>query len=87
MAEGFRKWLSAWEDFHVIVEDYRELDHGRLLVLASNTGSGNARGLEIGQIFPKGADLFHIRCGKVDETLSYWERHRALAGLGLAAEG
>jgi ketosteroid isomerase-like protein len=86
MAVGFRTWLSAWEDFHVIAEDYRELDHARLLVLASNAGSGKASGVEIGQIFPKGAALFHIRDGKVTRLVSYWERHHALADLGLVQE-
>jgi ketosteroid isomerase-like protein len=86
MAEGFREWLSSWEDFHVIAENYRELDRGRLLVLASNTGSGKASGVELGQIFPKGAALFHIRDGKVTTLVSYWERHHAFADLGLTPE-
>jgi ketosteroid isomerase-like protein len=86
MAEGFRGWLSAWEDWRVEAEEYREVDGGRVLVLFHFTARGKASGLEVGQIWTKGAQLFHVRDGKVTRIVQYLDRERALADLGLAPE-
>src|SRR5690242_18617411 len=59
LAEGTRDWLSAWEDAGAEVDEYRELDDERVLVLVHVTGRGKASGLEIGQVQAKGANLFH----------------------------
>ncbi len=48
MAEGFRDWLSAWEDLRVEADQYRELDDERVLVLVRNIGRGKTSGLELG---------------------------------------
>jgi ketosteroid isomerase-like protein len=86
MAEGWRDWLSAWEEFRIKVEEYRELDDERVLVLPRVSGRGKSSGLELGQMWTKGAALFHIREGKVTRFVFYWDRERALADLGLAPE-
>jgi ketosteroid isomerase-like protein len=83
MAKAHREWLGAWEDLHVVVEEYRELDEERVLVLVHLTGRGKSSGLEIGQVQAKGADLFHVRGGKVTRLVLYMDRERALADLGL----
>jgi ketosteroid isomerase-like protein len=83
LAEGTRDWLSAWEDARAEVDDYRELDDERVLVLVHVTGRGKASGLEIGQVQAKGANLFHVCGGKVTRLVLYMDRERALADLGL----
>ena len=86
MAEGFRNYLSGWEDFRVQADEYRELDDGRVLVLTWYSGRGKTSGLELREMQTKNAALFHIRDGKVTRGVAYWDRDRALADLGLAPE-
>jgi ketosteroid isomerase-like protein len=86
MASAFRGWLSAWEDWTREAEEYLELDGERVLVLATSSGRGKSSGLEVGQI-ARGADMFCVRGGKVTRIVTYWDRERALADLGFAAEG
>jgi ketosteroid isomerase-like protein len=87
MAEGWRDWLSSWDDFRVAeVEEYRELDDERVVVFHRFTGRGKASGLEVQQARSTGASLFHIRDGKVIRLVSYSPRERAVADLGLAAD-
>jgi hypothetical protein len=83
MAEGWRDWLSAWEEFRVEAEEFRELDDERVLVLSRFGGRGKTSGLEVGQVSPKGASVFHIRSGKVERLIVYGDREKALAELGL----
>jgi len=83
MAEAWRDWLSAWEDFRAEAEEYREIDGERILVLIHHRGRGKTSGLELGQMQTNNAALFHIRDGKVTRFIAYWDRERALADLGL----
>src|SRR6478736_2979891 len=70
MAEGFRNYLSAWEDFRVQADEYRELDDGRVLVLTWYSGRGKTSGLNLGSTGERGATLFHVR-GRV-ATAATW---------------
>ena len=83
MAEGQRDFLRAWEDFRFVVDEYRELDDERVLVLNYFTGQGKTSGLDLGKLRAEGASLLHIRDGKVTRLVLYAERDRALADLGL----
>jgi ketosteroid isomerase-like protein len=87
MAAGVRDFLSAWEEFRVAVDDYRELAGDRVLVLAHFSGRGKTSGLELGQMRTEGANLFHFRDGKVTRLVHYLVRERALAELGVGTEG
>jgi ketosteroid isomerase-like protein len=83
MAEGFRDFLSAWEEAHVKADEYRELDAERVPVLSRYSGRGKTSGLELGQIGSEVAGVFHVRDGKVTRLVLYVDRERAFADLGL----
>jgi ketosteroid isomerase-like protein len=82
MARGWREFLGPWDDVRVEVEEFRELDAERVLLLASVSGRGKTSGLRVDHV--SGATLFHIRDGKVTRLVLYWDRENALADLGLA---
>jgi ketosteroid isomerase-like protein len=81
--DGWREFLSSWEDWRIAVEEYRELDEERILVLVRNSGRGRSSGVDVKQIAPQTVNVFHIQDGKVTRLLAYAEVDRALADLGL----
>jgi 2-(1,2-epoxy-1,2-dihydrophenyl)acetyl-CoA isomerase len=85
MSEASRTWLSAWEDLRAEVEEYRELDENRVLVLIRFTARGKTSGLDLGQMRTRSANLFHLREGKVTKIVQYLDRERAFADLGIAS--
>jgi uncharacterized protein YndB with AHSA1/START domain/ketosteroid isomerase-like protein len=85
-ATAWRDFLSAWEDYRIEVEDYRELDRERVLVLTKRNGRGKTSGLDVGREAVRGATVWHLRDGKVTRQVTYWDRDRALADLGLTSE-
>jgi ketosteroid isomerase-like protein len=87
MAEAWGGVLSAWEDYRHYAAEYRELDEERVLVLTqASAGRGKTSGLELSQMTAKGANVFHIRDGKVTRLVLYFEGDHALADLGLVPE-
>ena len=84
MAEGWRDFLGAWEDYRCEGEEYRELDDERVLVLIHRTGLGKSSGLGLGHMQTKGANLFHVRDDRVTRLVLYFDPRRALADLGLS---
>jgi len=83
MADGFRSSMGVWKDVHAEVQEYRELDNDRVLVLEWRRARGKASGLELKQMRAEGAVLFHLRDGKVARLAFYWDRERAFADLGV----
>jgi ketosteroid isomerase-like protein len=83
LAEGFRDYLEAWEEYGVEAEEYRELDVERVIVLYRQSGRGKTSGLDLGKIQANTAMLFHIRNEQVTRIVVYYDRDRALADLGL----
>ena len=81
-----RDFLSAWEGFRIKVDEYRELDDQRVLVLSHYTGRGKTSGLDLGQMGTLGASLFHVRASKVIKLVVYFDRERGLPDLALAPE-
>jgi len=84
VSDGWREFLSAWEDFRIVVDEYLELDGGRVLVLIHNTGRGRASGVEVGPMRQRSANLFEIEDGKVRRLTAYWDAEAALTELGLS---
>jgi ketosteroid isomerase-like protein len=83
MAEAFRDQLRAWDDYRVEASDFRELDDDRVLALVHFRASGKTSAVEVDQ---EGAEIFHVRDGRVTRLVAYWERDRALSDLGLDPE-
>jgi ketosteroid isomerase-like protein len=86
MSEAWSDFLGAWQDFRVEVDEYRELDDERVLVLQRNSGRGKASGLELGEVRTRGAGIFHVRAGKLTRIVFFLDAERALADLGLPSE-
>jgi hypothetical protein len=86
MAEAWHHWLSGWEEYRVEVDEYRKLDDERILVLMLHCGRGKTSGLDVGQTGTKraGANVLHVRDGRVTRLVLYWDREGALADLVLS---
>src|SRR6516225_1230816 len=84
MAKAWREFLSAWADYSIEAEEYRELDDERVLVLTRRGGRGKTSGLEIERIQSKRAAVWHVRDGTATRLVIYWDRDRAFSDLGLA---
>jgi hypothetical protein len=84
MAQAMRDWLSGWEDFRVEAVECRELDDERVLVFTRSSGRGKTSGLDLAQMQARErADVLRIRESKVAKLITYVDRDRALADLGL----
>ena len=82
LAQGWGSWLGAWDDFRAEVEDYREIDGERVLVLNHFRGRGKTSGLELGHMRVDAANLFHVRGGRVTRLVTYLDRETALDAAG-----
>jgi len=83
LPEGTRELLDAWTDVRYEVDEYRELDHGRVLVLVRLSGKAKTSGVALEQVASRGAHLFTLRDGKVIQLVHYFDRGRALEVAGL----
>ena len=46
-------------------------------------GRAKTSGVDIEEMYAKGAAMFHVRDGKVTRLALYWEREHALADVGV----
>jgi hypothetical protein len=84
MAKGFRAFVTAWEEYRVKADEFREIDDGRVLALFHPSGRGKTSGLDLGQMRTRTAGLFYIEDGTVQRLVFYLDGERALADLGLS---
>jgi hypothetical protein len=84
MAAATRDLLSAWEDFSIRVDEYRELDERRVLVLWKFKGRGRASGVDARLMHATGAYLLEVNDGLVTRFVYYVDPERAVADLGLS---
>jgi ketosteroid isomerase-like protein len=87
LAEARHGFSSVSKDLRTQVEEYRELDGERVLVLVGFRGRGRTNGLEVGELRVSVATIYHVAGGKVTRIVNYFDRDRALADLGLRPEG
>jgi|SRR5271166_3519356 len=80
---AWREFLEAWEGHHIEVDEYRELDATRVLILGAFTARGKASGMDVEQLRTTGANVLHLRDGKVIKLIIYFDQEHALADLGL----
>jgi ketosteroid isomerase-like protein len=83
--KAWGEFLDAWEGHRVEAEEYRELDAERVFLLGRFAAQGKTSGLDLQQTRTEGANVFHIRDGKVTRLVIYFDRDRAFADLGLEA--
>jgi ketosteroid isomerase-like protein len=83
LAERARANVEPWERLRFELEEYRELDGERVLVLHNYRGRGKTSGVDLESVRAAGAQLFHVRAGKVIQLVHYWSRERALSDVGL----
>ena len=84
MATAGRKRLNAFAGVRVEAEEYRELDDSRVFVLVRSRGVAQTSGIDLGQVAGgRTALLASLRDGKVMRLVVYFDRARALAGLGI----
>jgi SnoaL-like protein len=83
--EYWRRFLGAWKGYSIVVDDCRWLDEERVLVLVrAGRGEGDRSGVQRGGRGGGGAQVFTVREGKVTRLVTYFNRERGLAELGLA---
>jgi ketosteroid isomerase-like protein len=86
MRSLWREYVGAWENYHYVVDEVRQLDAERVLVIFHRRGRGKTSGLELADLQAKGANVFEVRGGKVTRLLRWWDSQRALADVGLSPE-
>jgi ketosteroid isomerase-like protein len=87
MSDGFRDFLSAWEDFHFQAEEYREIDEERVLLLVKFSGRAKTSGMALEHMETTNAAVIHTHDGEVCKVVLYWDRERALVDLGIIRQG
>ena len=79
LAQAWRDFLSAWEDFRIEGERVVAGHPGVYVLLLQLRGRGKGSGL---QIDAEVANLVHVRHGRIDRLEMFWDRDAALSAAG-----
>ena len=82
LRDGTRELLDVWTDVRYEVDEFRELDHERVLVLVRLSGNAKTSRVALEQVASHGAHVFTLRDGKVVQLVHYFDRGRALEAVG-----
>jgi ketosteroid isomerase-like protein len=77
----WRRWLEAFEDFHLEPERLFDVPDGRILVFSTFTATGSESGLSVEFRI---AHMFTLRQGGIAHVRAYIERDEAIRDAGLA---
>jgi ketosteroid isomerase-like protein len=80
ITEGWRSWLSAWNDFTTRADDIVAAGEGRYVVLVHLSGRGKESGVPIEA---DAANLVDVRDGKIVRFQLFMSRDAALEAAGL----
>lgn len=76
----WRRWLEAFEDFHLEPERFFDVTDGRILVFSTFTATGGESGLPVEFRI---AHMFTLRDGGIAHVRAYLERDEAMRDAGL----
>lgn len=79
VTEGFRKWLAAWDDYRVEVEDLSDVGE-HVLAKTRHHGRGKTSGIEVEQVI---FQIWTLRNGKIVRVRMYYDEAEALEAAGL----
>jgi hypothetical protein len=82
MAEAWATVLGAFDDLHMQVDEYREIDDRQILVLFRFAGRGKGSHVDLGLTNKRVANVFEIVGGRVVKLVTYWDVGSALAYVG-----
>jgi ketosteroid isomerase-like protein len=80
-AKALRECLQSWSDVRIKAERIVDLDDGRVVVFAHQTGRGTGSGTPLDL---RTADIWTVQGGKLNRCESYWNREEALEAAGLS---
>ena len=81
MGRAWGEAIAEFAEFHVEAEEIRPVGEDRFLVLTHNTGRGRTSGFALDEIATRGANVLHVRDGKVTRLALYFDRDRAIEDL------
>jgi nicotinate-nucleotide pyrophosphorylase (carboxylating) len=77
--DRLRRWLSPWEDWRVVAEEYLTI-RNQVVILARYHGRGKGSGAEVDVT---GAHVWVMRDGRAESMMVFSDRDKALAAAGL----
>jgi ketosteroid isomerase-like protein len=86
MAEGWRDFLSSWDDVRNMADEFRDLDRDRVLVLGHASGRGKKSRIELSVLSTRWANVFHLADGRVTRIDCHFDADCALTDLSLTPE-